>query len=106
LAKDYEEVPEGHREVGDDGEGKPDLVHQLGGDGAALERARKRWAELRRGRPKPRRGLFGEYFPSTEGIGGSIDAGKPDCGGVARAPVEDLRLDLGPTEDGSEPDAA
>lgn len=119
---DFEQVPSGTGEFGEDvREERAGLADVLGADELEFGEARKRWADARRDRPRPRRGLWRDYFPAVEGYGsrdagggrivGSGDShgqlGVGDATGAADAPgrVEQVGLDFGAAQGGGDADA-
>lgn len=118
----FEAVPSGTGEFGEAvREERAGLVDVLGADELEFEQTRQRWAEARRGRPRPRRGMWRDYFPTVEGYGSGVAGSGPigsegessgrlgngDATGVAAAPerVEQVGLDLGDAQGGGDADA-
>lgn len=60
-----------------------DVPVQLDLDRESYDSARARWAKLREGRPKPRRGMWGEYFPVVEGFSPGTAGAGPVAAGVS-----------------------
>lgn len=108
----FEAVPSGTGEFGEVvREERAGLVDILGADELEFEQTRQRWAEARRDRPRPRRGLWRDYFPTVEGYGSGVAGtggvsvqgeapgrvGNEDDSGANLAPerVEQVRIGFG-----------